>query len=88
MRSYVKLFMDAFVELTEKAEYKQYANKKMFQIIIKCQEYIDPDNVFQSYRDLIANNLLNLEWSKEMAHALLKRVIELKTIELETMLGR
>lgn len=46
MRSFMKLFLDAFNEATEKPEFVAFADKDILEKIFGWQGEVNPDNVF------------------------------------------
>jgi len=54
LRAFIKLFIDAFNEVTRKEVFIQFADSQMIFKIIESQKYINPSNIFESYKKVIA----------------------------------
>ncbi len=80
MRSFIKLFLDAITEATMRQEYSYLADKDLLEKILSYQNQVDPDNVFESYKDFLESNHSELGWPIEMVHGVLRRVVEFKRI--------
>lgn len=80
MRSFMKLFLDAISEATMKPEYSHLADKELLEKIFSYQNQVDPENVFESYKDFLERNHSELGWPIEMVHGVLRRVVEFKRI--------
>jgi hypothetical protein len=88
MRSYIKLFLDATNEATMSQKYSHLADKDLLEKIFSFQSQVDPDNVFESYKDFLEANYSQLGWPIEMIHGVLRRVVEFKRMETEYLLKR
>jgi hypothetical protein len=88
MRSYIKLFLDATNEATMSQKYSHLADKDLLEKIFSFQSQVDPDNVFESYKDFLEANYSELGWPIEMIHGVLRRVVEFKRLETEYLLKR
>ncbi len=53
LRSYVKHFMEAFMDVIRREENKKYDDGQMINRLLKAQQYVDPENILDSYRKLL-----------------------------------
>ncbi len=88
MRSFIKLFLDAINEATMSPKYSHLADKDLLDKIFSFQSQVDPDHVFESYKDFLETNYSQLGWPIEMIHGVLRRVVEFKRMETEYLLKR
>ncbi len=53
LRSYVKHFMEAFMEVTCRVENKKFDDGQMVNRVLKAQPHVNPENILESYRTLM-----------------------------------
>ena len=69
-------------------KYSHLADKDLLDKIFSFQSQVDPDHVFESYKDFLETNYSQLGWPIEMIHGVLRRVVEFKRMETEYLLKR